>query len=80
MLLQIEELKMPQLELWLGNYFSQSLASKENQCKFCGFEAKTTSGLTSHMRACKKRTNTDSPPPIPPPPKPEKLIQIVLNK
>lgn len=80
MLLQIEELKMPQLELWLGNYFSQSLASKENQCKFCGFEAKTTSGLTSHMRACKKRTNTDSPPPIPPPPKPEKPIQIVLNK
>lgn len=65
LLAQIDEMKMPQLEQWLGKYFSQSL-TKENQCKYCGFEAKSTSGLNSHLRSCAAKKKLELPP------KPEK--------
>lgn len=55
MLAQVDEMKLPQYEQWLGKYFSQSLSAKDNQCKYCGFEAKTSNGLVSHLRACKKK-------------------------
>jgi DNA anti-recombination protein RmuC len=55
MLTQIDEMKMPQWSQWLEKYFSQSLSSKETQCSYCGFTAKSTNGLTAHLRACKKR-------------------------
>ena len=60
MVSQLEEMKFPQLDLWLNKYFSTSLSSKENQCKYCGFEAKTNGGLVSHMRACKKRPKEEN--------------------
>ena len=60
MLLQIDEMKMPQWSQWLGKYFSQSLSSKETQCPFCGFTAKSTNGLTAHLRACKKKKTTNT--------------------
>ena len=55
LLTQVDEMKMPQWEQWIGKYFSQSLSSKENQCAYCGFTAKSNNGLTSHLRACKKK-------------------------
>jgi hypothetical protein len=61
MLAQIDEMKCPQLEQWLGTFFSQSLAASELQCKYCGFEAKNPGGLNSHLRACKKRPRQPEP-------------------
>mgnify|MGYP007024797342 CR=1 FL=1 len=55
MLAHVEEIKLPQYEQWLGKYFSQSLSTKDNQCKYCGFESKSSNGLVSHLRACKKK-------------------------
>lgn len=55
MLAQMDEMKFPQMEQWLNKYFSQSLSTTESRCKFCGFEAKSSGGLVSHIRACKKR-------------------------
>lgn len=60
MLTQIDEMKMPQWEQWLSKYFSQSLSSKDTQCSYCGFTAKTANGLTAHLRACKKRKNAST--------------------
>jgi hypothetical protein len=48
---QLDEMKMPQLEQWLCKYYSHSF-SKDNQCIYCGFEAKSSGGLTSHLRSC----------------------------
>ena len=39
LLAQIDEMKMPQLEQWLGKYFSQSL-TKENQCNIVDLKQK----------------------------------------
>ena len=76
MLASIDEMKFPKLENWVGKYFSQSLNSRENQCRFCGFEAKTNNGLLSHMRACKKRAdNTEVLAPPKPPNKPILVVQ-----
>jgi hypothetical protein len=76
MLSQIEEMKFPNLEQWLGKHFSQSLATKEHQCQYCGFEAKTNGGLVSHLRACKKKPSCEPTGP----PKPVKNIQVVQSK
>ena len=76
MLASIDEMKFPKLENWVGKYFSQSLNSRENQCRFCGFEAKTNNGLLSHIRACKKRAdNTEVLAPPKPPNKPILVVQ-----
>ena len=86
MISHIEDMKMPQIEIWFNKYFSQNLSSKDNQCKYCGFEAKNSAGLVSHMRACKKKPAQEDdscPLPMPlPPPKPQKLttIEIVPKK
>lgn len=73
MLSQIDEMKMPQWAQWLSKYFSQSLSTKDTQCSYCGFTAKTANGLTAHLRACKKRkmantleshSNVNDPPTI----------------
>ena len=48
---QLDEMKMPQLEQWLCKYYSHSF-SKDHQCIYCGFEAKSSGGLTSHLRSC----------------------------
>lgn len=72
MISQLDEIKLPQLEQWLGKYFSQSFV-KENVCKYCGFEAKSPGGLTSHMRSCvaaKKAISDDIPPEKPVKPNP----------
>jgi DNA anti-recombination protein RmuC len=58
LLSQIEEMKLPQLEQWLGKYYSQSFC-KENECKYCGFEAKSSGGLTSHTRSCVAKRRID---------------------
>jgi CO dehydrogenase/acetyl-CoA synthase alpha subunit len=58
LLSQIEEMKLPQLEQWLGKYYSQSFC-KENECKYCGFEAKSSGGLTSHVRSCVAKRRID---------------------
>ena len=73
LLSQIEEMKLPQLEQWLGKYYSQSFC-KENECKYCGFEAKSSGGLTSHMRSCvaKRRVEEILAAGSPAPPKPMK--------
>ena len=61
MLMQIDEMKMPQIEQWLSKYFSHSF-SKEHLCKYCGFESKSAGGLTSHLRSCvaKKKIDEES--------------------
>ena len=57
----VDDMKMPQLEQWLGKYYSHSF-SKDNECKYCGFEAKSAGGLTSHLRSCvAKKKNDDLP-------------------
>ena len=61
MLSQLEDMKMPQLDSWLMKYFSQSFV-KENECKYCGFEAKSSGGLTSHMRSCVAKKNAENLP------------------
>lgn len=68
MLSHIDEMKMPQLEQWLGKYYSHSF-SKDNECKYCGFEAKSAGGLTSHLRSCVAKKKTS-----------EEQVQIAPNK
>jgi hypothetical protein len=58
MLMQIDEMKMPQIEQWLSKYFSHSF-SKEHLCKYCGFESKSAGGLTSHLRSCVAKKKID---------------------
>ena len=76
---QVDEMKMPQLDRFLGKHFSTSLASKENQCRYCGFEAKSSGGLISHMRKCKKRPAEEEFANAPTKPAKPSQIQIVLD-
>ena len=63
MLMQIDEMKMPQIEQWLSKYFSHSF-SKEHLCKYCGFESKSAGGLTSHLRSCAAKKKIDEDPSV----------------
>lgn len=77
---QVEDMKLPQLDRFLGKHFSTSLSSKENQCRYCGFEAKSSGGLVSHMRACKKRPEADHSASGPTKPTKPSSIQIVRDE
>ena len=52
---QVDNLKFPNLENILSKSYSNSLSSKEEVCKQCGYIAKNQKALTAHNRACSKK-------------------------
>lgn len=59
-LLQVENFKMPSLEIILNKNFSNSLAANKEVCEYCGYKAKNSRALIAHLRACgenKERKN-----------------------
>lgn len=60
-LLQVENFKMPNLEIVLNKNFANSLASNKEVCEHCGYKAKNSRALIAHLRACgenkEKRNN-----------------------
>ena len=62
LLSQVDNLKFPNLENILSKNYLNSLSSKEEVCKQCGYIAKNQKALTAHMRGCpnKKQSNENT--------------------
>ena len=56
---QAEELKIPNLELYLSKLYASS-SSKNDVCEHCDYAAKNARALVAHHRGCSKKKTFDA--------------------